>query len=187
MMGLVRGWRASAAAIGVFLAVAACTSTSPDTGAYSMQIDGVRMDPRTSSPVIVLKEESGLRRRLPIWIGLYEAQSIALGMEEMEAPRPNTHDLIQNILGGIQGKLERVVITELRGNTYYAVLEISVDGKTVVVDSRPSDAIAVAVRVGAPVFATETVLEAGGRRSDDEPSVEIRWPIGKGDDGVRSH
>jgi bifunctional DNase/RNase len=187
-MGLVGGWRASAGAVVVLLAVAGCTSTSPVSGAYSMRIDGVRVDPRTSSPVILLKEESGLRRRLPIWIGMYEAQSIALGMEEVETPRPNTHDLIQNILGGIRGELERVVITELRGNTYYAVLELEVDGSKVVVDSRPSDAIAVAVRVGAPVFATEAVLEAAGRRADDEPAVEIEWPVTEGgDDPARRH
>jgi bifunctional DNase/RNase len=153
-----------------------------------MHVDGVRMDPRTSSPVVLLKEERGLRRRLPIWIGLYEAQSIAIGMEDVETPRPNTHDLILNILGGIEGKLHRVVITELRGNTYYAVLEIELDGRKVVVDSRPSDAIAVAVRAGAPVFASEEVLEAAGRRADDEKAVEIDWPeIGRDDEPMPRH
>jgi bifunctional DNase/RNase len=181
-MSLVRRWRASVVAIATILAAAGCTSTSPRTGASSMKVDGVRMDPRTSSPVLLLKEESGLRRRLPIWIGLYEAQSIAIGMEAVETPRPNTHDLIGNILGGIQGELHRVVITELRGNTYYAVLEIELNGEKVVIDSRPSDAIAVAVRAGAPVFATEEVLEAAGRRADDEPAVEIRWPEIERDD-----
>ena len=175
-MSLVRRCRASMLAIVTVLAAAGCTSTSPATGASPMLVDGVRMDPRTSSPVVLLKEESGLRRRLPIWIGLYEAQSIAIGMEDVDTPRPNTHDLIENILGGIQGKLHRIVITEIRGNTYYAVLEIELGGKTVVVDSRPSDAIAVAVRAGAPVFASEEVLESAGRRTDDEPAVEIRWP-----------
>jgi bifunctional DNase/RNase len=97
-------------------------------------------------------------------------------MEKTEASRPNTHDLIQNILDGLNGKVARIIITELRQNTYYAVVEIEVNGKTVSIDSRPSDAVAVAVRTGAPVFATRDVLEAAGRRSEDEPAMEIRWP-----------
>jgi bifunctional DNase/RNase len=154
-----------------------------------MHVQGVRMDPRTSSPVLLLLEEEGLRRRLPIWIGLYEAQSIAVGMERVESSRPNTHDLIGNILNGLEGEILRVVITELRRNTYYAVVEIKQNGRTVAVDSRPSDAIAVAVRTGAPVFATKEVLEAAGRRPEDDPAVEIRWPRfeGPSDEQLRQH
>ncbi len=145
-----------------------------------MKIESVRMDLRTSSPVLLLSEESGLRRKLPIWIGPYEAQSIALGMENVQTPRPNTHDLIQNIVDGLRGKIRRVTVTELRENTYYALVELELDGSRIEVDSRPSDAIAVAVRMGVPIFASEAVLEAAARRAEDEPALEIEWPVGGG-------
>jgi bifunctional DNase/RNase len=108
--------------------------------------------------VLLLKETHGARRELPIWIGMTEAQSIAMAMEEMVLPRPNTHDLIKNLLDGLHGDIRRVVITELRGHTYYAVIEIGLNGREVAIDSRPSDAIAVAIRTGAPLFATDSVL-----------------------------
>jgi bifunctional DNase/RNase len=155
--------------------VCGCTVTVPEPGTYSMHVESVRVDPRTSSPVLLLREDGGLHRRLPIWIGVYEAQSIALGMDHVETPRPNTHDLIENLLNGVRGKIRRVIITELRDNTYYASLEVELDDRTVAVDSRPSDAIAVAVRTGAPVFATENVLEAAEIETDDEPPLEILW------------
>ncbi len=174
MNWLGRGSRRAGLA-GLLVGLVSCTFTSPPRNAFSVHVESVRMDPRTSSPVVLLKEEGGLRRRLPIWIGVYEAQSIAIGIENVETPRPNTHDLIQNILDGVRGKVHRVVITELRDNTYYAILEIDLNGKSVSVDSRPSDAIAVAIRTGAPLFATEAVLDAAGQGSD-EPAIDIRWP-----------
>lgn len=161
---------------GALAALLSCTATSPEVGTFSMHVESVRLDPETSSPVLLLREEGGLRRRLPIWIGVYEAQSIAIGMEKVETPRPNTHDLIQNLLHGIRGQVRRVVITELRDNTYYAALEVELNGRIVVIDSRPSDAVAVAVRTGAPVFATDEVLDAANSEAGDEPSVEIRDP-----------
>ena len=165
----------------VLLYLAGCTSTSSGPVTYPMEVESVRVDPRTSSPVLLLKERSGLRRRLPIWIGPYEARSIALGMEAIRLPRPNTHDLIRNLLETIRGKVLRVVITELRENTYYALLEIETGGRKVAIDSRPSDAVAVAVRTGAPVFATEEVLAAAGRRPEGEPAMEIRFPAAEAD------
>ena len=155
-----------------------CTSTSLGPATFSMEIEGVRVDPETS--LLLLKERNGLHRRLPIWIGEYEAQSIALGMNDIEIPRPNSHDLIRNLLETIRGKVLRVVITELRDNTYYALLEIESGGKQLLIDSRPSDAVAVAVRTGAPLFATGEVLDAAGRvPGNDEPAMEIRLPTGK--------
>jgi hypothetical protein len=161
-----------------------CAATSPELGTYSMHVESVRVDPQTSSPVVLLREEAGMRRSLPIWIGVYEAQSIAMAMEKVESPRPNTHDLIQNLLDGIRGKLRRVVITELRDNTYYAALEIELNGNTVAIDSRPSDAIAIAVRTGAPVFATEQVLEAADQGGGDAPPLEIRSPGSRAPDDL---
>jgi bifunctional DNase/RNase len=162
--------------LAVFLLLVGCTSTSPGPATYAMKVESVRLDPQTSSPILLLEEETGLHRRLPIWIGIYEAQSIALGIEDVQVSRPNTHDLIQNLLKTIRGKVLRVVITELRDNTYYALLEIESGGRRIAIDSRPSDAIAVAVRTGAPVFATEEVLSAAGLRSDDDPAMEIYLP-----------
>ncbi|MEE8558454.1 MAG: bifunctional nuclease family protein [Myxococcota bacterium] len=168
------------AAIAAMLIFTACSSTTPAPRGHAMKIESVRMDLRTSSPVLLLSEESGLRRKLPIWIGPYEAQSIALGMENVQTPRPNTHDLIQNIVDGLRGKIRRVTVTELRENTYYALVELELDGSRIEVDSRPSDAIAVAVRMGVPIFASEAVLEAAARRAEDEPALEIEWPVGGG-------
>jgi bifunctional DNase/RNase len=136
-----------------------CTAPQPpDRRLYAVHVDRLVLDDRTDSPVLLLKETHGARRELPIWIGMTEAQSIAMAMEEMVLPRPNTHDLIKNLLDGLHGDIRRVVITELRGHTYYAVIEIGLNGREVAVDSRPSDAIAVAIRTGAPLFATDSVL-----------------------------
>jgi len=163
-------------AFGLVAALACSSPPGSGTAALAVNIRGVQIDPRTESPVVMLEEAEGLHRKLPIWIGPYEAQSIASGLARQEVPRPNTHDLIKSIFDGIQGTIERVVITDLRDGTYYAVIEAVVDGKRVSVDSRPSDAIAVAVRIGAPVFASEEVLAKAGDGSDGEPSLEIGLP-----------
>jgi bifunctional DNase/RNase len=167
---------AGAGSLLVLILVLACAGSSPpDMTTYSMHVDSVRIDPRTDTPVLLLEETDGEKRQLPIWIGPYEARSIAMEMEKITSPRPNTHDLIVNILAGIQGNLERVVITDLRDNTYYAVIEIDVNGHTVSVDSRPSDAIAVAVRTGTPVFAAAALLERLDLEGSDSPPMQILW------------
>ena len=140
-----------------------------------MQLHGVRIDPRTSAPVILLQEQGGSQRRLPIWIGAHEARSISMGMESVTPPRPNSHDLIRNLVEGMKARLERVIVTELKGGTYYAVLELEVDGRTVTVDSRPSDAIAVATRMGVDVYATERVLRQAGIVPEQDRAVDIHW------------
>ncbi len=102
-----RSKNASRSHLGMLVALTVlvgCTSTSPGPATYSMEVESVRVDPETSSPVLLLKERTGLHRRLPIWIGHYEARSIALGMEDIEIPRPNTHDLIRNLLETIRGR-----------------------------------------------------------------------------------
>jgi bifunctional DNase/RNase len=160
------------------LAVGAILGCSPsaDSGrrTFFMQVEGVSIDARTSSPVLLLQEKDGARRALPIWIGSHEARSIALEMEEVPVPRPNTHDLIKNVLNGLGAKIDRVVVTELREGTYYAEIELTLAGRSVSVDSRPSDAIAVALRTKAPVFATDRVLRQAGRLTDDD-ALDVRW------------
>ncbi len=145
--------------------------------AHSMNVESVKIDPRTSTPVILLQEEEGARRRLPIWIGVYEAQSIAMGLKRIESPRPNSHDLMRNLVEQIDGRVARVVITELKEGVYYALLEVEIDGRTVVVDSRPSDAIALAIRTGTPVYATEEVLRKGSFVPDEGEALDIKWQV----------
>ena len=121
---------------------------SPDD--VPVRVGRVVLDQR-NLPVVVLEERDG-SRWLPIWIGPAEARSIALQIEEKTSPRPNTHDLAKRVIDGLQGEVVRVVVTELRDSTYFATLALRVRGDVVVIDSRPSDAIAIALRVGAPIF-----------------------------------
>ncbi len=123
-----------------------------------VEIVGLTVDPSTQSPVIFLKDKNG-PDTVPIWIGLVEASAIAMEMEEVAPPRPMTHDLIRNILSGTNTSLSRIAITELKENTYYGVLYLSTEGREYEVDSRPSDAIAVALRMKAPIFIDSSVIE----------------------------
>ena len=124
-----------------------------------MRILGLIFDPNLNTTVIVLLDPQK-ERVLPIWIGSMEGNAIALGMEKVKPPRPMTHDLMKNILDQFQVEVIKVVITELKDDTFYAVVHLIVDGKELEIDSRPSDAIALSVRVEAPLFCTEKVLEA---------------------------
>jgi len=161
----------------ILMGLSGCSVPSgAGVSAHSMHVESVKLDPRTSTPVILLEEESGARRRLPIWIGVYEAQSIAMGMEKIESPRPNSHDLMRNLVETINGRLARVVITELKEGVYYAVLELELNGRTLTVDSRPSDAIALAIRTGTRVYATEEVLRSGSFSQEGGKALDIEWP-----------
>jgi len=122
-----------------------------------MVVKGLTLDPLTNLPVVILKDVEG-NRALPIWIGSFEANAIALEMERVTPPRPMTHDLIRNILEGLKAKVSRIVVNDLRDNTYYAVIFLSVNDTEVAIDSRPSDAIALALRVKAPIFVAEKVI-----------------------------
>ena len=97
---------------------------------------------------------------LPIWVGVFEANAIAMQIENVAPPRPMTHDLLRNVISDLKGRVERVIVTELRENTFYAVIMLQVDGDAVAIDARPSDAIALALRTSAPIFVDEQVLEA---------------------------
>lgn len=129
-----------------------------------MKVEGLLFDPRSSMYILLLKEIDG-DGTLPIWIGKPEADSIALALGGVMTPRPLTHDLIKNLLGSIKIRIVRVVVTEILDNTYYALIYLSDGKREIPVDSRPSDAVAVALRVNAPIFVEEGILE---RKSTDE-------------------
>jgi hypothetical protein len=122
-----------------------------------MKVAGITVDPITNTPIVLLKdlEEKNV---LPIWIGLLEASSIATAIENITTPRPMTHDLLKNILDNLGVTLVKIEVNDLRDNTYFALLHLDVEGKRLVIDSRPSDAIAIALRTGAPIFVEEAVI-----------------------------
>ncbi len=123
-----------------------------------MKVKGLTLDPLTNMPIVILKDLEG-KKALPIWVGIFEANAIALEMEQVTTPRPMTHDLIKNILEGITAHVNRVVVNDLKDNTFYAVISLNFNGSEVLVDSRPSDAIALALRVNAPIFVETKVIE----------------------------
>jgi bifunctional DNase/RNase len=125
----------------------------------AMRVDGLVFDPLTNTPIIILKDESG-ERSLPIWVGYPEATAIALEMETVVTPRPMTHDLIKNLLESLGTTVLKITVNDLRGNTFYAIISLDSPKGRVEVDSRPSDAIALALRVGCPIYVTSSVLDA---------------------------
>lgn len=129
-----------------------------------MKIEGLLFDPRSNMYVLLLKEINGTDT-LPIWIGKPEADSIALALGNIVTPRPLTHDLIKNVITGLKTKVTKVVVTEIINNTYYAMIYVDKGGVEISIDSRPSDAIAVAIRMNSPIFVEEKVIEY---RNNDE-------------------
>ena len=123
-----------------------------------MKIRGLMMDPVTNMPIVILKDVNG-GAVLPIWVGIYEANAIALEIEKVTTPRPMTHDLIKNLLMGLETRVHRVVVNELRDDTFYAVIWLEKDGQVISVDSRPSDALALALRVDCPIYVEDEVLK----------------------------
>lgn len=123
-----------------------------------MKIRGLMMDPITNSPIVVLKD-IGSDAVLPIWVGIYEANAIALEIEKVTTPRPMTHDLIKNVLLGLDTRVHKVVVNELRDDTFFAVIWMERDGKVISIDSRPSDALALALRLDCPIYVEEEVLK----------------------------
>ena len=121
------------------------------------KIKGLIMDPLTNSPIVILQslEKNTL---LPIWVGIFEANAIALQIERIDTPRPLTHDLIKNILTQLDANVDKIVVTDLQENTFYAVIHLRMNGDHITIDSRPSDAIALALRTDAPIYVTEEVI-----------------------------
>jgi hypothetical protein len=124
-----------------------------------MTIKGLMIDPITNMPIVILKDREG-DRVLPIWVGVFEANAIALQIENIATPRPMTHDLLRNILSEIDADVQRIVVCELKENTFYAMIYLDREGQTMAVDARPSDAIALALRTKAPIFVEDAVVES---------------------------
>src|SRR5580700_477724 len=124
-----------------------------------MKIRGLMMDPITNMPIVILKD-SGSSSVLPIWVGIYEANAIALEIEKVSTPRPMTHDLIKTLLTGLDAGIRKVVVSELRDDTYYALIWIERNGPLISVDSRPSDALGLALRHNCPIYVDESMLKS---------------------------
>lgn len=135
-----------------------------------MRIRGLMMDPMTNMPIVVLKDV-GSDTVLPIWVGVYEANAIAMEIEKVTTPRPMTHDLIKNLLIGLDTRVHKIVVNELRDDTFFAVIWMERDGKIISIDSRPSDALAVALRVDCPIFVDEEVLKSSKKASTGQDRV----------------
>jgi bifunctional DNase/RNase len=138
-----------------------------------MQIKGLMVDPVTNMPIVILKDASE-SRVLPIWVGIFEANAIALQVEEIETPRPMTHDLLRNLIDTLGAKVDKVVVSDLRDNTYYALLHLRVDGQSVAIDARPSDALALALRARAPIYVEQAVLESAHDEGDSSEAERLR-------------
>ena len=138
-----------------------------------MKVEGLLFDPRSNMYILLLKESEGAGT-LPIWIGKPEADSIALALGKVATPRPLTHDLIKNVLDGLKVRLTRVVVTEIIDNTYYAMLSITDGRKDTLIDSRPSDAVAIALRLSAPIYVEETILSTKTADELDEWLKNLR-------------
>jgi uncharacterized protein len=121
------------------------------------KIRGLMMDPINNSPIVILQETKG-ETLLPIWVGIFEANAIALQIEKIDTPRPMTHDLVKNLLRQLEAEVVKVVVTELKDNTFYALIHLKVMGKTVTIDCRPSDAIAIALRTDSPIYVADDVI-----------------------------
>ena len=141
-----------------------------------MKIRGLMMDPVTNMPIVVLKDING-NAILPIWVGIYEANAIALEIEKVSTPRPMTHDLIKVLLLGLGTGIRKVVVSELKDDTFYAVIWLDKDGELISVDSRPSDALALALRLDCPIYVDDSVLKnskASATATDKVNDEELR-------------
>ena len=123
-----------------------------------MSIKGLMVDPLTNMPIVILRDQEG-QRVLPIWVGIFEANAIALQIENIPTPRPMTHDLLRNVIQDLRASVQKIVVCDLQENTFYALIYLAVNGDTVAIDARPSDAIALALRTRAPIFVEETVID----------------------------
>lgn len=138
-----------------------------------MKIRTLMMDPVTQMPIVVLRDATG-DAILPIWVGVYEANAIALEIEKINTPRPMTHDLIKILLHGMDARVDRIVVSDLKDDTFFAVIWLEKDGQLISVDSRPSDALAIALRTDSPIFVDESVLKSSrmssgqGKGKEDE-------------------
>jgi len=152
-----------------------------------MKIRGLMMDPVTNMPIVILKDVNG-NTVLPIWVGVYEANAIALEIEKVQTPRPMTHDLLKNVLLGLEVQVQKVVVSDLKDDTFYAIIWMERDGQTISMDSRPSDALALALRLDCPIFVSEQVLKnskVANAVSEKSTHEELRkWLEGLSDEDL---
>ncbi|MBW1668756.1 MAG: bifunctional nuclease family protein [Deltaproteobacteria bacterium] len=144
-----------------------------------MVVSGLTVDPLTNSPIVILKEVDG-ERTLPIWIGLLEATAIASELEGIKFSRPMTHDLLKNIMALMKVKVKKVEVCDLKNNTYYALIYINYQGKEISIDARPSDALALSLRVDAPIFVAEEVIQKSAQidlkaEAEDKTEQGKKW------------
>lgn len=139
---------------------------------YEMTVSELAMDPQTNTPIVILKEKNG-EKVLPIWIGIMEATAIAMKLENIEFPRPMTHDLMKNILDQLNIQVERIEVCDLRENTYYAMIHLNIGGVESAIDARPSDAIALALRTESPIFVQDKVFRKSSQnlQGDRQPVI----------------
>ncbi len=137
-----------------------------------MTIKGLLIDPITNMPIIVLRDQDD-QRFLPIWVGVFEANAIALQIENVQTPRPMTHDLLKNVIGDLDGSVERIVVCDLRDNTFYATIHIRSNDRVVTVDARPSDAIALALRTHSKIFVEESVIQSARSVEMSKDSMDV--------------
>jgi len=123
-----------------------------------MTIKGLMVDPVTNMPIVILRDQDG-HKVLPIWVGVFEANAIALQIENIETPRPMTHDLLRNVIQGLRAAVDRIVVCDLQENTFFALIHLQTAAGPVAIDARPSDAIALALRTRAPIWVDETVID----------------------------
>jgi bifunctional DNase/RNase len=152
-----------------------------------MRIRGLLMDPVTNTPIVILKDANS-DAVLPIWVGVFEANAIALEIEKVSTPRPMTHDLIKNVLSGLDAHVHKVVVTELKEDTFFAVIWMEREGRIISVDSRPSDALALALRVDCPILVDDEVLKTKKKltsAADPATNEELRkWLEGLNDEDL---
>jgi bifunctional DNase/RNase len=143
------------------------------TMSMEMKIRGLMIDPVSQMPIIILKNEEGTTV-LPIWVGLFEANAIAMQLEEIVSPRPMTHDLLKNVIEGLAARVRRVVITDLKDNTFFAQIHLDRDGQALSIDARPSDAMALALRTSSPIFVEPQVLAKSESSGDSDETERLR-------------
>ena len=150
-----------------------------------MSIKGLMIDPITNMPIIILRDQDG-QRVLPIWVGVFEANAIALQIENVQTPRPMTHDLLKNIISDLHAHVQRIVVCALKENTFYATIHITVGDQALAVDARPSDAIALALRTQSPIFVEETVIQNARSVESGKESMDLgrlqKWLEGLSED-----
>lgn len=138
-----------------------------------MTIKGLMVAPITNTPIVILRDQDG-QRVLPIWVGIFEANAIALQIENVTTPRPMTHDLLRNVIQDLKATVERIVVCDVQDNTFYALIHLTREGQAMTIDARPSDAIALALRTRAPIFVEENVIDHAKTVdfSPDKPDAE---------------